>query len=283
MRSAPRSSRQARPARTPAPLKAVSNDRPAGEPTVKSAERTLRILETLAASPTRLSVAELQTLTGYPRSSLHVLIRTLLQMHWIEQDSSGSHYGVGTHALLSGTAYLDRDPALPYAHRVLEALRDEVGQTVHYARLVDNSVLYLASRESLVRIRDVYRVGRMLPAHLTALGQALLAELTPAEVEGILPARLVGPNPASINNHEDLRTALDDVRQRGWSWELEQGTLGVGCVAAAVRYRIPATDAISCSMALDVAQDPEQARRVGEAVVRHADGLATLLRREGIR
>ena len=36
----------------------------------------------------------------------------------------------------------------------------------------------------------VSRVGRRLPAHLTALGQALLADLTTDEVDKILPERL---------------------------------------------------------------------------------------------
>ena len=44
---------------------------------VKSAERTVKILETLAASPGRLTLSQLQERTGYPRSSLHALVRTL--------------------------------------------------------------------------------------------------------------------------------------------------------------------------------------------------------------
>src|SRR3954470_21297888 len=88
----------------------------------KAADRTVRILETLAASPTRLTLAELQERMGYPRSSLHALIRTLRDMKWVEADASGSAFGVGPHALLSGTAYLDRDAALPFAYETLEDL-----------------------------------------------------------------------------------------------------------------------------------------------------------------
>ena len=107
---------------------------PLDVPSVKSAERTVRILETLAASPTKLTLAELQERMGYPRSSLHALVRTLRELKWIEADTTGSAFGVGPHALLSGTAYLDRDPALPYAYAALEDLRSEVGYTTHYAR-----------------------------------------------------------------------------------------------------------------------------------------------------
>src|SRR5690606_19355800 len=127
---------------------------PEGQP-VKSAERTVRILETLAASPTRLTLSQLQEATGYPRSSLHALVRTLRDLHWIEADETGSAFGVGAHALLSGTAYLDRDPALPYAYETLEDLRAELGYTIHYARRDAAHVFYLASRESRDSVRIV--------------------------------------------------------------------------------------------------------------------------------
>jgi DNA-binding IclR family transcriptional regulator len=87
--------RSARPAAHPS---APVND----SSPVKSAERTVKILETLAASPTRLTLSELQERMGYPRSSLHALVRTLRELKWVEADESGSAFGVGPHALLSG-------------------------------------------------------------------------------------------------------------------------------------------------------------------------------------
>src|SRR4051812_36310382 len=210
------------PALADAPL-----TRRADEPgLVKSAERTVRILETLAASPTRLTLTELQERVGYPRSSLHALVRTLRELKWIEADETGAAFSIGPHALLSGTAYLDKDPALPIAFEVLEDLRAEVGYTVHFARRDDAHVLYLASRESRESTRVVSRVGRRLPAHLTALGQALLAELTRDEVEAIIPDPLAVLTENSIADRERLHTELDAVRGRSWAFEREQGTLG---------------------------------------------------------
>ncbi|GAA1142110.1 DNA-binding IclR family transcriptional regulator [Kitasatospora gansuensis] len=250
--------------------------------TVKSAERTVRILEALAASPGRLTVSELQERLGYPRSSLHALIRTLRELKWVEADDSGSAFGVGPHALLSGTAYLDRDPALPYANEALEDLRAETGYTVHFARRDDAYVLYLASREARDTVRVVSRVGRRLPAHLTALGQALLAELTTAEVDAILPAELPALTPHTVTDRAELHAELARTRDRGWALEREQGTAGVSCVSAPVHYRIPATDAISCSMPVAAATEQEVAR-VARAVVSHTTALAGTLRRHGIR
>jgi DNA-binding IclR family transcriptional regulator len=249
---------------------------------VKSAERTVKILETLAASPTRLTLSELQERMGYPRSSLHALVRTLRELKWVEADETGSAFGVGPHALLSGTAYLDRDPALRFAQETLEDLRGEIGYTIHYARRDDAHVLYLASREARDSAGRASRVGRRLPAHVTALGQALLAELTEAEVDELLPAQLEALRPAGIVGRAALHEELDVVRKRGWAFEREQNTEGVACVAAAVGYRIPATDAISCSMPAGRAT-PGHVEEVADAVTRHTTALARRLRHEGIR
>jgi DNA-binding IclR family transcriptional regulator len=271
-----------------------SGGRPAGRPVahvapeggeaspVKSAERTVKILETLAASPARLTLSELQEATGYPRSSLHALVRTLRELKWVETDDAGSAFGVGPHALLAGTAYLDRDPALIFAYEAMEDLRAELGYTVHYARRDDNHVLYLASRESRDTVHVVSRVGRRLPAHLTALGQALLAELTTDEVKALLPETLDRYTPNTITKRSALITELEEVRLRGYAYEREQGTDGVACVAATVAYRIPATDAISCSMPAELASSIEL-DKVTAAVTERTQALATTLRREGIR
>jgi DNA-binding IclR family transcriptional regulator len=249
---------------------------------VKSAERTVRILETLAASHHKLTLSELQERVGYPRSSLHALVRTLRDLKWVEADESGSAIGIGPHALLSGTAYLDKDPALPYAYEALEDLRAEVGYTIHYARRDEAHVLYLASRESRDSIRVVSRVGRRLPAHLTALGQALLSQLTNEEVDALLDGDLIAYTKNTITDRGMLHKELEEVRGRGWAFEREQGTVGVACVAATVDYRIPASDAISCSMPAELATS-EELERVAEAVVAHTRRLAQMLRRVGIR
>ncbi|MFI6294236.1 IclR family transcriptional regulator [Nonomuraea sp. NPDC050790] len=248
---------------------------------VKSAERTVRILETLAASPDRLSLSELQAQTGFPRSSLHALMRTLVELKWVETDGAKSAFGIGPHALLTGTAYLDKDQALPFALETLDDLRDEIGHTVHFARRDGAHVLYLATREGRRTHNVIPRVGRRLPAHVTALGQALLAQLTYDEVTGLLPDKLVGYTPHTLTDHAKLAKELEQVRTRGWALESEQGTPGVKCVAVAVDYRIPATDAISCSMPADL--DDDKLDKVIDAVTRHTRKLIATLRREGIR
>jgi len=259
-------------------------DEPAGESAagVKSARRAVQLLETFAAEDAWMPLAELHTRTGFPRSSLHGLLRTLLDTGWIEADASGTRFRLGVRALICGTAYLDRDLAIRHATEALEKLRDATGYTAHYARRNLDQIVYLETRESRHSQHLVSRVGRTLPAHATALGKALLAELTEGEVAELLPENLPALTERTITHRDKLLAELADCREIGYATEHEEGTLDVACVAVPIGYRIPATDAMSCSMPAWQATTTEIAR-VGALLRDAADELGARLRRAGIR
>ncbi|MFI0464464.1 IclR family transcriptional regulator [Saccharopolyspora sp. 5N102] len=249
---------------------------------VKSARRAIDLVETFAAQPSWLSLSDLHVQTGFPRSSLHGLLRTLLDAGWLEADSSNTRYRLGVRALICGTAYLDRDPAIRYATEALEELREQTGFTTHYARLIGNQVIYLETRESANSTYLTSKIGRTLPAHATALGKALLAELTREEVAELLPDPLPALTPNTLVSLDDVLEACATAQERGYAAEIGEGTPGIRCVAAVVPYRIPGTDAISCSMPIEQTTDAK-ARKVGELLVKVTAQLAQRLRREGIR
>ncbi|WP_428954765.1 IclR family transcriptional regulator [Streptomyces sp. cg35] len=213
---------------------------------VKSAARTVDLLEVLAARgdrPARLQ--ELADELAVPRSSMYALLQTLIARGWVRTDVTGSLYGIGIHALLTGTSYLDTDPYVITARPHLDEASEALGETIHLGRLDGFDVAYLATRESHEYLRTISRVGRRLPAHVGALGKALLAERSDA----LLPA---GPYaPATANTHttrEALAADLAATRTRGYSVDREEGVAGIVGFGFALRYAAPAHDAISCSV-----------------------------------
>ena len=153
--------------------------------------------------------------TGFPRSSLHGLLRTLRDAGWIEADRAGTKFRLGIRALICATAYLDRDPAMPYATEALERVREETGCTAHYARRDGTQVVYLETRESRHSIHLVSRVGRTLPTYATSLGKALLAELTDEEITDLLDPELTALTEHTITDRETpARRAGPDPRTR---------------------------------------------------------------------
>ncbi|RJQ79864.1 IclR family transcriptional regulator [Amycolatopsis panacis] len=249
---------------------------------VKSARRAIDLLETFAANDVWLSLSDLHARTGFPRSSLHGLLRTLLEAGWLEADANSTRYRLGVRALICGTAYLDRDAIVPFATEALERIREKTGFTAHFARRNGTEVVYLETREAQRSTHLVSRVGRTLPTHATALGKALLAELTHDEIEDLLPPKLSPLTPHTITSREELHADLARTRDRGYAAEFEEGTPGVRCVAAVIPYRIPGTDAMSCSMPADQVTDAD-AERVGALLADTTAELGQQLRRAGIR
>jgi DNA-binding IclR family transcriptional regulator len=221
----------------------------AGVREVKSAARTVEILEFLAArqnKPVRLR--ELSESLGVPRSSLHALLRTLATHGWVRADPSGTLYGIGIRALLAGTTYLDTDPYLPLVIPYLDELREKTDETFHFGRIDGQDVVYLATRESTQYLRPYSRVGRRLPAYSTSLGKAILADLPPDQVEQHLPETLAALTPKTLTSRGALEADLDATRERGYSIDNEENTVGLRCFAIALHYSDPATDAISSSI-----------------------------------
>lgn len=229
---------------------------------MKSAARTVALLELLADRgdrPSRLD--ELAEELSVPRSSMYQLLRTLVDCGWVRTDTTGSLYGIGIRALLTGTSYLDSDRYVGMVRPYLDEASDALGETIHMARLDGPNVVYLATRESHEYPRTISRVGRRIPVHAGALGKVLLAE----RPDGDLP---LPPDPLPAlteNTHTDRTTLLADlveVRERGYSIDREETVPGIAGFGFALRFDSPATDAISCSVPVNRLTGDHEARIV---------------------
>ncbi|PSL00569.1 IclR family transcriptional regulator [Murinocardiopsis flavida] len=218
---------------------------------VKSAARTLELLELLAARQNRPArLRELSESLAMPRSSCYALLRTLVKYGWVRTDPSGTMYAIGIRALLAGTTYLDTDPYVRIAKPVLDSLGELLDETFHFGRLAGGDVVYLVTRASSQYLRPHSRVGRRLPAYSTALGKALLAGLDGDEVAEHLPDVLAPLTEHTRTDRDALARDLAEVRDRGYAVDRQENSLGLHCFSLPLRYSEPATDAISCSVPL---------------------------------
>ncbi len=77
-------------------------------------------------------------------------------------------------------------------------------------------------------------IGTRWPAHATSTGKAMLAFLSPEEVEDILPQNLVAKTPYTITDMDALQADLARIRQRGYSIAYEELELGLSAVSAPI-------------------------------------------------
>lgn len=214
---------------------------------VKSAERTLDVLELLASTDERLTLSEIARRLGTPKSSLHKLLGTMERRGWVETDEvTHTHYRVGLRALLTGTRYVDIDEIVQLAQPMLTTITETVQEASHLGRLDGTDVVYLAKRESPHPLRMYSAVGRRLPAHATAMGKAMLALRPWSEVDDLLPVRLAALTPSTITSRTRLRDELELTRERGYAVDDEESAEMMRAVAIALPTR-GSNNAISVS------------------------------------
>lgn len=84
-----------------------------------------------------------------------------------------------------------------------------------------------------------------LPAHVGALGKALLAERPD---EDLPEGPYATATPHTHTRRDALAADLARTRARGYSVDREEGVLGIVGFGFALRYDVPAQDAVSCSV-----------------------------------
>lgn len=218
---------------------------PDGFRPVKSAARTLNILETLATGPR--SFGQLSRDLGIPKSSLHGILATMEDRGWVEQAPAGQ-VRLGLHALRVGTAYLDADEVVVRTAALLDELGAVTGETVQLARLDGASIVYLAQRASTHPVRLISAVGSRLPAHATALGKALLAVRDLEDVRRSLTFPLEALTSHTLTRWDQLRVELELTRDRGYAVDQEEAAEGLHCFAVALPSTRPSVDGISVSV-----------------------------------
>jgi DNA-binding IclR family transcriptional regulator len=202
-------------------------------PAVSQALTVLRLLATRAGPMPAGSVArEL----GLPRSTTYHLLAVLEREGFVVHLPEARAYGLGVSVFELGSAYLRHDPLERLARPLLVRLVDRVGATGHLGILHGAETLYLLKETPRGAISLVTDVGVRLPAHLTAVGRAMLAQLPRAQVRALYPAApsFVDRTGLGPRTPGDLRRMLADEAARGWSEEDGHVMGGIASVAAAV-------------------------------------------------
>ena len=215
---------------------------------VKSADRTVDLLEELAEASAPRSLGELTRALSIPKSSLHGLLRTLEHRQWVETDDTGLRFRLGVRALRLASSHLAQDRDMQILHEAMRELCDSTGETVQLARLAGDEIVYLAQFPGRHPVRLVSAVGERLPAHATALGKALLAARTDEELQLMLESPLAALTVNTITDWPRLQAALAATRERGVAWDDEEASVGLTCAATVVPSAVLPTHAISVSM-----------------------------------
>jgi DNA-binding IclR family transcriptional regulator len=254
------------------------------ENSVGTLARGLDVLELFGSAAPELSQTEISQALGLPMPTVHRLTALLSERGWLDRDPTTRRLRLGLDmarlvpALLSGM----RLPELARPH--LLRLASDVQETVNVAILQGADVVYLLSETGDRLLTSRVTVGMRLPAHCTALGKCLLAQL-PVELARVA----VGDEPyerrtrRTLTTWKRLATDLAASRAAGVAISEEEYEVGLVSIAVPVRWIDgPGTGAINVSLPAGRAT-PEFRAELTEGLLQAAREIDLEMRVPGAR
>ncbi|MGH3319164.1 MAG: IclR family transcriptional regulator [Streptosporangiaceae bacterium] len=203
---------------------------------IASVDNALRLL-LMFRDRHSVRLSEASAYLGVAHSTAHRLLAMLAYHGFVRRESRTRAYVAGPALLEVGLAVVRGMDIRGYARPHLEAVAAAFNETVHLATLEGDKVRYLDAVESTKALRVAARTGLVLPAHCSALGKSLLAELPAEHFRELYPGNgpLTAETDRSITSVSALQRELRQVRRRGYATNNEESEDGVASVAAAVR------------------------------------------------
>jgi DNA-binding IclR family transcriptional regulator len=206
----------------------------ATEYSVPSVSRALNILELLAQSQRGLTLSDISRKLGLPKSSTHVLIKTLEGSGYLKSSRSSGKFCFGLKLVSLSNMALENLDLREQARPFLQDLMVRTGLTVHLAILEGAEAVIIEKIEAPGMLRLATWVGRRLDANSSGVGKALLAFAGEENPTHRFARPLARHNKNTISSPERLARELRKVRELGYAFEDEEGEIGFRCIGAPI-------------------------------------------------
>lgn len=200
---------------------------------IQSIERAAAVLRLLAAGQRRLGLAEISASLQLPKGTAHGIIRTLVEVGFVKQDTSSKGYEIGEALGNMSSSYLDVNELRSSSMNWADPLASRTGEAVRVGTLVGADVLvvhYVFSPNASPQSADV---GALLPANATALGKALLAYLPGAAA--LMGTSMTSYTARTVTDRIQLTDELARTRDRGYAVEFAEYAPHQASIAAPIR------------------------------------------------
>ncbi|MGH6726876.1 MAG: IclR family transcriptional regulator [Pseudolabrys sp.] len=186
---------------------------------VNSLAKGLRVLEAFSAERTEMTLSEIGVLARLDPGTVFRMLNTLVMLGYVSRVPDSRRFrltlkvtDLGLHAI--GGADL-RETARP----ILRSMVGELNEAASLGVLDGADVLYIDRvRAGLTRIGVDIRIGTTIPAHCSAIGQAILAYLPQAELSRLLASQPRSGNfPSKPMTKDEIKRDLADVRTHGYA------------------------------------------------------------------
>ena len=208
--------------------------------TERSVERTFNIIEELALWPYGVTLTELSTCVSLPKATTHRLLNTLISRGYVTREVNSGKYRL-TMRLFEISSYgSDGRQILFVALPYLESLARVSNETIHLAVPDGAEMVYLFRGESRnMGVRMPGGVGIRTPLYACSTGKSIMAAL-PVEERKALWKKMKF-NKKTVNSKtcfEEFEPEVEQILQRGYAIDNEEGDIGVRGIAVSIRNYI---------------------------------------------
>ena len=204
----------------------------------RTTERILDVLELTAQNSREgLSFSDISRELEIPKGSLSPLLSTLCCRRFLYLNKKNQKYYIGESLFSLGRCYVDDSNILNRIDEVMKQLSMEAQATCFLGVLSDNEVFYLMKKNAPVNLQVTAIPGYRLPAYCTGLGKALIAEKTVDELKDMYPNGMKKITENTITDLDVLVKQLEEVRESGFSYEREESSPYIQCIACPIKMK----------------------------------------------
>lgn len=213
---------------------------------VKSATRTLDIIEYIVAHDRPLVAQDIAVALGIPVSSLSYLLGTLVDRGYLNRDGRRYSAGPGLQRLQA------RQGEFSLAERaapLVRTLRVQLNETTSFFIRTGWEVEAIVTETSDQALRYAVPTGSRLPMHALASGKALLASLPDDELDRYFAETdRERFTPATVTAEKALRREIEQIRKSGFAVTDEEFSLGIRGIGRVVTVGGEAVGALSVAV-----------------------------------
>ena len=242
---------------------------------IELVEKTMHVLEAVGESETGSGLKKVAERVDLVKSSVFRILYTLKELGYVEQAGGNGDYRLTLKTWALARRMKMRPTLVRIARPHLVELREELTESAWLAERRSGAVFLVDVVEDPHPLRLSYGVGDRCPLHATALGKAVAAHMSPAELQAALgQTELRRFTPRTIGTRTQLWAELAEVRRLGYAVNDQETVEGAVVIGA------PVFDAAGiCNAALSVSalnvRCPARKRTVIIAAVKRAAAALT--------
>lgn len=195
---------------------------------MQALERILAVLDSAARSASAVSPTRVAEESGLSLSTVVRLMQSLAEEHVLVRSADTGQYRIGPRLIgivARATQSFDYRVA---AQPVLDQLRDVTGETASLHMLQDDKRVCVAAAYTTQPFGRIVPIGLPFPLVGSAAGHALLSQLDDGEL-GRMLKKVCEPD-----QRDDVRSAVDEVRERGYAMAENVAVAGIRGIAVPV-------------------------------------------------